>query len=66
MQLKNMIFSKYEGLCYPSHFLKSRGSGIRNTFLEYRTKQVNIFCVIHTLLATNKAKHTQWVICVLL
>ena len=38
-----MPSTNYEGLSYPSHFLKSRGSGIRNNFIEYRTKQVNIF-----------------------
>ena len=32
--------TKYEGLSYPTHFLKSRGNGIRNSFLAYRTKQV--------------------------
>ena len=50
---------KYKGLSYTTHFLKSRGSGIRNNFLEYRTKQVNIFVrqnVFYTLFATNKAK----------
>ena len=34
-----MPSTKYEGLSYPTHFLKSRGSVIRNNFLEYRTKQ---------------------------
>ena len=34
-----------EGLSYPTHFLKSRDSVIRNNFLEYRTKQVNILRV---------------------
>ena len=36
-----MPSTKYEGLSYPTHFLKSMGSGIMNIFLEYRTKQVN-------------------------
>ena len=27
------------GLSYPTHFCKSRGSVIRNNFLEYRTKK---------------------------
>ena len=31
------------GFSYSTHFLKSRGSVIRITFLEYRTKQINIF-----------------------
>ena len=38
-----MPLSKYEGLNYPTHFLKSRGSVIRNNFLEYRTKQATLF-----------------------
>ena len=33
-----MPSSKCEGLSYPTHFLKSRGSVTRNNFLEYRTK----------------------------
>ena len=31
----NMLSTKYEGLSYPTHFLKSMGSVIRNTFLKY-------------------------------
>ena len=38
-----MRSTKCEGLSYPTHFLKSRGSGIRNNFLEYRTNQANFF-----------------------
>ena len=34
-----MPSTKCEGLSYPIHFLKSRGSIIRNNFLKYRTKQ---------------------------
>ena len=34
---------KFEGLRYPTHFLKSRGSVIRNNFLEYRTKHALLF-----------------------
>ena len=34
-----MPSTKCEGLSYPTHFLKSRGSVIRNNFLEYRIKQ---------------------------
>ena len=34
-----MPSTQCEGLSYPTHFLKSRGSVIRNNFLEYRTKQ---------------------------
>ena len=38
-----MPSTKCEGLSYPTHFLKSRGSVIRNNFLEYRTKQATLF-----------------------
>ena len=51
---------KCEGLSYPTHFLKSRGSVIRNTFLEYRTKQATFFARrndFYVLFATNKTKH---------
>ena len=47
------------GLNYPANFFKSRGSVIWNNYLQYRTKQVNIYArrnVIYTLFATNKAK----------
>ena len=37
-----MSATKCEGLSYPTHFLKSRGSVIRNNFLEYRTKQATL------------------------
>ena len=50
----------YEGLSYPTHFLKNRGSVIRNNFLEYRTKQATLFerrNDFYALVATNKAKH---------
>ena len=55
-----MPSTKCEGLSYPTHFLKSRGSVIRNNFLEYRTKQATLFVRrndFHALSATNKAKH---------
>ena len=55
-----MPSSKCEGLSYPTNFLKSRGSVIRNNFLEYRTKQVTHFAGrndFYALFATNKAKH---------
>ena len=32
-----------EGLSYPTHFCKSRGSIIRNNYFEYRTEQVTLF-----------------------
>ena len=38
-----MPSTKCEGLSYPTHFLKSRGSVIRNNFLEYRIKQATFF-----------------------
>ena len=40
-----MPLTKYEGLRYPSHFLKSMGSGIMNGFPDHRTKQVNVLSV---------------------
>ena len=36
-----MPSTKCEGLSYPTHFLKSRGSVVRNNFLEYRTTQAH-------------------------
>ena len=36
-----MLSTKCEGLSY---FLKSRGSVIRNNFLEIRTKQATLLC----------------------
>ena len=56
-----MPSTKYEGLSYPTNFLKSRGSGIRNNFLEYRTKQVTFLARrndLYALFTSNKAKHT--------
>ena len=55
-----MPSSNCEGLSYPTHFCKSRGSVIRNNFLEYRTKQATLFARrngFYALFATNKAKH---------
>ena len=55
-----MPSTKCEGLSYPSRFLKSRGSVIRNIFLEYRTKEATFLryeMIFYALLATNKAKH---------
>ena len=55
-----MPSTKCEGLSYPTHFLKSRGSVIRNTFLEYRTTQATLFARrndLYALFATNKAKN---------
>ena len=57
--LKNLMPStKCEGLSYPT-YLKSRGSVIRNNFLEYRTTQATLFARrndLYALFATNKAK----------
>ena len=47
------------GLRYPTHFLKCKGSVIRNISFEYRTKQVSIFARpngIYIFSATNKEK----------
>ena len=55
-----MPSAKCEGLSYPTHFLKSRGSVIRNIFPEYRAKQATLFARwndFYALFATNKAKH---------
>ena len=52
-----MPSTKCEGLSYPTHFLKSRGSVIRNNFLGYRNKQATPFARRNEF-ATNKAKHT--------
>ena len=55
-----MPSTKCEGLSYPTHFLKSRGSVIRNNFLEYRTKHATLFARrndLHALFFTNQAKH---------
>ena len=55
-----MPSTKCEGLSYPTHFLKSRGSVIRNNFLEYRTSQATLFARrndLYALFATNKAKN---------
>ena len=38
-----MSSTKYEGLSYPNHFLKSRGSVFRNNFLEYKTNKATNF-----------------------
>ena len=49
-----------EGLSYPTHFCKSRGSVSRNNFLEYRTKQATFFVRrndLYALFATSKAIH---------
>ena len=55
-----MPWTKCEGLSYPTHFLKSRGSVIGINFLEYRTKQATLFARRNDCYAsfpTNKAKH---------
>ena len=55
-----MPSAKCEGLSYPTYFLKSMGSVIRNNFLEYRTTQATLFARrndLYALFATNKAKN---------
>ena len=55
-----MPSTKCEGLSYPTHFFKIRGSVIRNNFLGYRTKKATLFARrndFYALFATNKAKH---------
>ena len=55
-----MPSTKYAGLSYPTHFLKNRGSVIRNIFFEYRTNKATHFerrndC--YALLTINRANH---------
>ena len=38
-----MPSTEYEGLSYPTHFLKSRGRIIGNNYLKCRTKNATIF-----------------------
>ena len=55
-----MPSTKCEGLNYPTHFLESRDSVIRNYFLEYRTTQATLFARqndFYSLFSTNKAKN---------
>ena len=55
-----MPSTKCEGLSHLTHFLKSRGSVIRNNFLEYRTKRATLYALrndFYAFLATDKAKH---------
>ena len=55
-----MPSTNYVGLTYPTYFLKTRGSVIRNNFLEYRTNKATHFAQrngVYALLAINKAKH---------
>ena len=56
-----MSSTKYEGLSYPTHFLKSRLSTIMNNFLKGRAKKAvqilrDEMIIMHCLLE-NKAKH---------
>ena len=55
-----MPSTKYAGLSYHTHFLKSRGSVIRNNFFSYRTNKTTHFARrndCYALLAINKANH---------
>ena len=55
-----MPSKNYAGLRYPTHFLKSKGSVIRNNFLEYRTNKATHFAQpndFYALLAKYKAKY---------
>ena len=58
-----MLSTKCEGLSYPTHFFKSRGSVIKNHFLEYRTKQATLFARrndFYALFSIKKSKtYTQ-------
>ena len=55
-----MPSTKYAGMSYPTHFLKSRGSAIRNSFLKNRAKIATHFARrndYYAVLAINKAKY---------
>ena len=55
-----MLSTKCAGLSYPIHFLKSRGSIIRNNFLEYRANKATLFARrndCYALFDINKANH---------
>ena len=55
-----MPSTKYAGLSYSTHFLKTRGSAIRNNCLEYRTNKATHFAQrnnCYALLAINKAQN---------
>ena len=55
-----MPSTKYEGFSYPTLYLKSRGSVIKNNLLEYKSNQATI-CLdrndFYSLFATNKTNH---------
>ena len=56
-----MPLTKYARSSYPTHFLKSRGSVIRNNFLEYRTNKATYFARqndCYALLAIKQIKHS--------
>ena len=51
-----MPSTKYDGVSYPTHYLKSRDSVVRNNFLEFSfifARRNNLYA----LYATNKAKY---------
>ena len=51
-----MASTKCEGLTYPTHLLRRRGSVVKNNFLENRTKQATLFARrndFYALFATN-------------
>ena len=54
---RSYAIDKIGGVDLPHHFLKSRGSVIRNNFLEYRTNKATRFArrnIFFALLAINK------------
>ena len=56
---KFLPLTRYERLSYPTHFLKNRGSVIRNNFLEHRIKQTTLYAPrndFYAVFVTNKAK----------
>ena len=55
-----MLSTKYERVELPHPLFESRSSGIRNNFLEYRTKEDNIFVrqtAFLYIIRYKKAKH---------
>ena len=55
-----MPSTKYAGLSYPTHFLKSRGIVIRNKFLECRTNKATHYARqndFYALFVINIAKY---------
>ena len=57
-----MPSTKYAGLSYPAHFLKSRGSVIRNNFLEYITNKATHFARRNDCFALSAIKIANYIL----